>query len=280
MDIPFVIGREYNRRQDIHALYGGSQQSGMSPCGTYPLIFLFTGPGGEQHGYQDRFAPDGRFFYTGEGQLGDMEFTRGNKALRDHAIDQRQVLLFEQSRTAHCRYLGECVYTGHHLEPRPDREGTTRQAIVFELAMEKLEEVEDLVALEAENPDLLPSLSKHTSLRDLRKLAETGSSDTVIPRSIQSRVYYRSIAVKRYALARARGVCESCRQAAPFRTKQGEPYLEVHHLFRVADGGPDKPTGVAAICPTCHRRIHNGVDGHEVNERLAVTIATLEMALD
>ena len=280
MEIPFVVGQEYSRRQDIHALFGGSQQSGMSPSGDYPLMFLFTGPGGEQHGYQDRFSPDGRFFYTGEGQLGDMTFTRGNKALRDQVDDGRQVLLFEQSRTGHCRFLGECVYSGHHLELRPDREGRSRQAIVFELAMDKLDEVDALVELKPENPDTLPPLPKHISLEELRKLAETGSSNSVRPKSIQSRVYYRSAAVKRYALARAKGVCESCVAPAPFRTKQGEPYLEVHHLFRVADGGPDKPNGVAAICPTCHRRIHNGVDGHEVNAKLALAIATLETKLD
>ena len=276
MDIPYVVGQEYNRRQDIHGPYGGGQQSGMSPSGNYPLMFLFTGPGGEQHGYHDRFAADGRFFYTGEGQSGDMEFTRGNKALRDHVKNDRQVLLFEQSRKGFCRYLGECVYTGHHYESRPDSEGHPRQAIVFELAMDALTDVEGLVELEAEIPERLPPLPKNTSLAELRRLAETGSSNSVKPRSIQSRVYYRSIAVKQYALARAKGICESCGDPAPFQTKKGEPYLEVHHLFRVADGGPDKPASVAAICPTCHRRIHNGADGDETNVRLINTIEKLE----
>lgn len=144
--------------------------------------------------------------------------------------------------------------------------------------MDNLEQVESLVELESENPDTLPSLPKYISLHELRRLALTGSNDAVKPKSIQSRVFYRSVAVKRYALARAEGVCESCNQAAPFLTKQGEPYLEVHHLFRIADGGPDKPTGVAAICPTCHRRIHNGVDGPEFNSKLAIAIENLEKA--
>lgn len=280
MDIPYVVGLEYNRLQDIHGKYGGSQQSGMSPSGGYPLMFLFTGPGGEQHGYHDSFAPDGRFFYTGEGQSGDMEFKRGNKALLDHVEDGRQVLLFEQSRKGFCRYLGECVYTGHHYETRPDSAGGSRQAIVFELAMDRLNDVQGLVEQEKDVPEKLSILPKKTSLAELRKLAETGSSSSVTPRSIQSRVYYRSIAVKQYALARAKGICESCDDPAPFQTKKGEPYLEVHHLFRVADGGPDKPASVAAICPTCHRRIHNGADGGEVNANLATKVARLERVMD
>lgn len=280
MDIPYVVGQEYNRRQDIHVPYGGSQQSGMSPSGKFPLLFLFTGPGGEQHGYHDRFASDGRFFYTGEGQSGDMVFERGNKALREHVVDGRQVLLFEQSRRGFCRYLGECVYTGHHYESRPDSEGASRQAIVFELAMDNLKDVQGLVDLQKEIPEKLSSLPRNTSLEELRKLAETGSSNSVEPKSIQSRVYYRSIAVKQYALARANGICECCGKLAPFQTKKREPYLEVHHLFRVADGGPDKPVCVAAICPTCHRRIHNGEDGDEVNANLAAKVEQIERLMD
>jgi hypothetical protein len=39
------------------------------------------------------------------------------------------------------------------------------------------------------------------------------------------------------------------------------PNLEPHHIRRLADGGPDHPRWVAALCPTCHRRVHHGVDG-------------------
>ncbi|MFC1652495.1 HNH endonuclease [Planctomycetota bacterium] len=37
-------------------------------------------------------------------------------------------------------------------------------------------------------------------------------------------------------------------------------FLEVHHLFRLADDGPDIPDNVAAICPNCHRELHYGAD--------------------
>tara|TARA_R110002073_G_scaffold77283_5_gene187213 strand:+ start:693 stop:866 length:174 start_codon:yes stop_codon:yes gene_type:complete len=52
--------------------------------------------------------------------------------------------------------------------------------------------------------------------------------------------------------------------------------LEVHHINRVADGGPDTPDGVAAICPTCHREIHNGADGEKLNITLAEKIRGME----
>ncbi len=71
-----------------------------------------------------------------------------------------------------------------------------------------------------------------------------------------------------YVLARARGKCEACDQDAPFVKRDGTPYLEPHHTTRLADEGPDHPAWVAAICPTCHRRIHSGQDGAEWNSRL------------
>ncbi len=66
---------------------------------------------------------------------------------------------------------------------------------------------------------------------------------------------------------RANGVCESCAVAAPFKSRQG-PFLEVHHVLRLADGGPDHPEHVIALCPNCHRRAHYSVDAHDFNTKL------------
>lgn len=275
MEFPFVIGQEYNRKIDLHERFGGSRQSGMCPSRTHPILFLFTGPGGEQHGYHDRFV-GGLFFYTGEGQSGDMKFIRGNKALRDHIHNERHVLLFEQSTIGHCRFRGEYHYVDHHFETRPDTSGADRQAIVFELASESLEAAENPKSGNQQEPQKAPRLPKSLSLEELRQLAKDGEFANVKSLSIRTRQHYRSVAVKRYALARAGGTCECCRAPAPFMTKRNEPYLEVHHLFRVADGGPDTPEGVAAICPTCHRRIHNGMDGAGMNSELVERILIKE----
>ena len=74
-----------------------------------------------------------------------------------------------------------------------------------------------------------------------------------------------SIAFKRDAdvvaetLKRANGVCELCKQKAPFlREKDNTPYLEVHHKIRLADGGKDNLENTLALCPNCHREAHFG----------------------
>ena len=57
--------------------------------------------------------------------------------------------------------------------------------------------------------------------------------------------------------------------------KEMVPYLNPT-TKRLADEGPDHPQWVGAICPTCHRRIHSGVDGKEVNKQLMVKLELKE----
>lgn len=48
----FEVGKEYKRSIDIHGVYGGQAQGGISTPKSYPVIFLFTSDEGEQHGYK------------------------------------------------------------------------------------------------------------------------------------------------------------------------------------------------------------------------------------
>jgi 5-methylcytosine-specific restriction protein A len=97
---------------------------------------------------------------------------------------------------------------------------------------------------------------------------------------VSQRTYYiRSAKVKAYVLKRANGHCEACKKPVPFVRKDGSPYLEPHHIKRVADGGPDHPASVGALCPTRHRLIHHGAQGNELNSQLEVHVAQLEAEL-
>lgn len=62
--------------------------------------------------------------------------------------------------------------------------------------------------------------------------------------------------VKAYVLQEAKGICESCENNAPFLDDKGRPYLEVHHLKHLADGGSDTIGNTVAVCPNCHRALH------------------------
>lgn len=76
--------------------------------------------------------------------------------------------------------------------------------------------------------------------------------------------FSRDPKVVAWILKNSNGICESCNEPAPFTKPDGDFYLEVHHLRRLADGGSDTITNAVAVCPNCHRRLHYANDRDEV----------------
>jgi 5-methylcytosine-specific restriction protein A len=102
----FEVGRVYNRRQEIHAPFGGQQQGGISTPARFPIIFAFTGEIGLRHGYADDWTKDGLFRYFGEGQEGDMRLVGGNRAIAEHAAAGKDLLVFQTMGAGQVRFLG------------------------------------------------------------------------------------------------------------------------------------------------------------------------------
>lgn len=86
---------------------------------------------------------------------------------------------------------------------------------------------------------------------------------------VLSRVFRRNPYVIAEVLLRAAGICESCRLPAPFTRADGRPYLEVHHLIRLADGGDDTVSNAIAVCPNCHRERHFGAGYSEAGDGIS-----------
>ena len=42
------------------------------------------------------------------------------------------------------------------------------------------------------------------------------------------------------------------------KKKDSSPYLEVHHIHLLAEGGDDSVDNARALCPNCHRKAHHG----------------------
>ena len=196
-----------------------------------------------------------------------MALTGGNRAIARHQQDGKTLHLFEYTRRGYVRYIGQADCIGYHQEERPDRDGELRKALVFHLDVNSspvpssVREVPPVY-----DPDDTNRLKRY-SLVQLRDAALPKAVSTAEPQARMQVAYYRAEAIRRYALARANGHCEGCTQAAPFSSAQG-PYLECHHLHRVADGGPDHPENVVALCPNCHRRAHYSKDAASFNAKL------------
>ncbi len=274
---PFEPGRVYNRREDLHGHYGGQRQGGISTPADYPIIFLISTEAGSKYGYRDEFQQDGSYWFTGEGQVGDMTMDRGNGAVRDHTKDGKEMHLFEGDGEGQVWYLGQATYLDHHWEERPDENDEMRDAIIFELAVDPTGE-SDQGGAEESTEDYDDSNQRWwTRPQDeLQALALRSHPSSGTEKETRQTVYRRSKAIKIYVKKRADGIYEGCGKEAPFVTPQGRPYLESHHVRRVSDGGPDYPRWVIALCPNCHRRVHHGQDGEEYNEQLGQKLGKIE----
>ena len=280
-EIPeFVIGKYYSRAKEITGKFGGSGRNGIAPSRRSPAIFLFTGTG-EQHGYNDRLGFD-YLDYVGEGQVDDMQMTKGNRAIASHVKDGRALHVFQMmGKGKPCKYLGEFACASESRDRGVDRNGKMRSVIVFQLIPVshtlhcELEDPEDL-----DEDDSTATQGKPADLPGLREAAiaacHPGGPNSDPKESVRL-AYGRSNCIKRYVLARAQGHCELCDAPAPFNRKRNRtPYLEPHHINRLSDGGLDHPMYVGAICPTCHRLIHYGENGHHRNDELRARIAAKE----
>lgn len=257
------------RRQHLNDRFGGNRVSGISVSSSEPVALLFSTKEPSQQFYDDGLDDEGVYWYSGEGSTGDMRWTKANKAVRDHMADGRDLFLFErvQRKDGIWQFIGPMRYLEHRQEVRDDKLKNPRQAIVFGLIRD--EEIGESFGTTAEDQqDTVESLRSQIDSLDL-------DGATATTNRIQT-VYRRSRLIANYARLRAGGVCEACEATAPFVSTLGEPFLEVHHLDRLADGGADRPDKVAAICPNCHRRVHYGSDGSQVNGNLKTKIAQLE----
>ncbi|MFC3959494.1 HNH endonuclease [Halovivax cerinus] len=265
-DGTFDVGESYNR-WFIHDVLKGERYKGIATPSDLDLVLLFTGESGSAYGYEDTFLPDDRFVYTGEGVEGDMTMDGGNAAIRHHRENGDSLHLFESTDMPWIvTYLGEYEYEKHVIDTLPDEHGTDRDAIRFTLAPAGGTKVE----LEDGTPQSLSLDDLYEKATESSPTHTTGSSSGS---TSESRSYQGSAVVREYALRWADGVCQGCDEDAPFLTAGGDPYLEVHHLTRRSDGGPDDPDNVIALCPNCHRRVHEGRDGDAFNRKLKRRVA-------
>ena len=128
--LPFIPNHIY-RRSEIHDRFGGSRQSGISPSAKFPYIFIFSGKSGHQHGYKDGWDNPNVFTYTGEGQAGDMVFTKGNLALRDHLNNGKRVFLFESDGRGTAKFITEVEFFDADYFETHDTLGNLRLGIKF-----------------------------------------------------------------------------------------------------------------------------------------------------
>lgn len=280
----FVLGREYPRPTLLEFVGSRQAQSGIiwGPRQPGAVVITSGGKHGRHAGYQDAPEVDGGWTYYGQGSAGDQDADSfANRLLKS---GRRSVLLFSTrepkaaeiratgSRAKLYRFEGTFVVASWNLYQEQSGPRRGHRVIRF-----------DLKPAQPLLPDTLGAselkLLAGASLTEIRsKLLAIGGTPST--RTLSTAEYIaRSELVRRYAHLRSNGACELCDAPAPFVCDSGLPFLEVHHLFRLADGGPDEPSNVAAICPNCHRAVHLACDGAARNALLSARVTAKEAAL-
>ena len=130
LQLPFIPNQLY-KRSLIHDEYGGNRQGGISPSAKVPYIFIFSGKSGAQYGYRDGWDNNNIFTYTGEGQEGDMQFIKGNLALKEHLNRGKRVFLFEIEGLGMVKFISEMEFYDADYSVTSDRNGNDRIGIQF-----------------------------------------------------------------------------------------------------------------------------------------------------
>lgn len=123
------IGQSY-LKLDIHNAYGGNPRAGICPTAAGVVLIFSDPPSGTRFGYdQNDEVVEGIYRYTGEGQSGDQQLVRGNKAL----LSDKKLLLFARQDLKSWIFVGEVALEAEPFEiaTAPDRNEKLRKVLVF-----------------------------------------------------------------------------------------------------------------------------------------------------
>lgn len=205
--------------------------------------------------YEDKWKKD-VLHYTGMGLNGDQDINyMQNKTVNESKINGIDMFLFEVYKK------GEYVYRGRvELADKPyiakqlDQQKKMRNVWIFPL---RIVDVDDYITGDFIYRQSEIKRKKAHRLQD-KELLEIADCIQGTPgvREIKTSVYQRSEYVVEFAKRRAKGKCQLCGKEAPFKNKNGEAYLEVHHIVWLSNGGEDTINNAVALCPNCHRKMH------------------------
>ncbi|HEY4075380.1 MAG TPA: HNH endonuclease [Rhizomicrobium sp.] len=239
----------------ISAAFGVGMMGGMRRSLPRSLLVLISDP--FKSIYRDRW--DGStLHYTGMGPDGEQSLTYAqNKTLAGSLTNGVSVYLFEALSPQKYTFAGKVELSGPaYQEQQIDTKGVNRKVWMFPLRLLDEGRIPEPTVKETKTlEEVQAKIAKRMPLEDLKKQAKAGKKQPS-RRTAQGSVYERNAAVAELAKRLADGMCDLCRNAAPFHSKKNEAYLECHHVVWLANGGADDMTNTIALCPNCHRKMH------------------------
>lgn len=205
--------------------------------------------------YEDKWH-NKTLYYTGMGKKGDQYINfMQNKTLANSEINGVTLHLFEVLKPTEYTYRGIVSLSEHpYQEQQYDKDGINRKVWIFPLTLINEQAVsEDSINAYIDEQAIR---ARSMNLSELRLRASQNNSEVVSSRKVVTQIFIRDPYIAEYAKRRANGKCQLCKCSAPFKTTQGDPYLECHHIDWVSKGGSDTIDNTVALCPNCHRKMH------------------------
>ncbi len=224
--------------------------------------------------YDDQWTDDGILNYTGMGTENDQNINFAqNKTLTIAKREGIKVYLFESYKDNEYYYDGEVELVGAPFQTdEADINGVIRKVIKFPLRrIDQLKSlIFDIEDIEKSEHEKAKEVRKYNSA-EIKNRARIAESEIVSTKEVKTVYRERNQYISEYTKERANGICDLCGKDAPFKDKNGRPYLESHHVITLAENGPDAIYNTVAICPNCHKKIHVLHQKKDIN-KLAKTI--------
>lgn len=245
------IGKGYSN-QEISTVFGCSGQGGMRRSHLTNTLILFSDH--TKGIYEDKTITDKdgneRLLYTGMGQTGDQDINFAqNKTLNKSNDLSIKVYMFEAFKPSEHIFRGEVKL----IDKPYVTEQFDRKVWIFPLGF-----LEDTFTVPVELSDYKDRLQEKKALylteKDLYERAT--QVEQVGKRKATTSVYVRNVHVSAYVKKRANGHCDLCGAPASFKDRNGQPYLECHHVEWLSRGGEDSIDNAVALDPSCHRKMH------------------------
>jgi 5-methylcytosine-specific restriction protein A len=166
--------------------------------------------------------------------------------------------LFESYKDNEYYYSGEVELAGApYQSSEMDINGKMRRVIKFPLKRIDPSKniIVDIKDIEKSEQEKIKEVRKY-NIEKIKERAKTAESNQVFTKDVKTVYRERNQYIAEFTKERAKGICDLCREEAPFKDGSGKPYLESHHVITLANNGPDAIYNTVAICPNCHRRIH------------------------
>ena len=249
-----VPGQVYTNL-DITEAFKCSPQGGMRRAKATNSLVIFALH--HKSLYSDEWNND-IMHYTGMGQVGDQSINFGqNKTLAESNTNGITVYLFEGYEDKAFIYDGivklvDAPYEAMELDSNSD----LRKVIKFPIKLVNGKMVVPSSKMLSTSHNNKAKIVRGIPDDKLKKAAEKAGNINPKQSKSTATAYERDELVAGETKRRANGVCDLCGCQAPFNNKDNEPYLECHHVKRLADNGPDMIYNTVALCPNCHKKIH------------------------